>query len=142
MHSPPKQVAQSPRLCVLTYSMGCRKLQPIASIEVTPEPSLGWFVRKLEGTPHWVQIVELFNQTSRGQRGSGCTRDERMEITNQSSKSPYSCHVRRIVLTRNVEGSIVCGLPPTLRWPFSIPNTCGSQGVKTTKEACATGTRS
>ncbi|EOD30522.1 hypothetical protein EMIHUDRAFT_253701 [Emiliania huxleyi CCMP1516] len=63
----------------------------------------GWFVRKLEGTPHWVQIVELFNQTSRGQPGSGCTRDERMEITNQSSKSPYSCHVRRIVLTRNVE---------------------------------------
>ena len=123
---------------------GLSQLQPIASIEVTPEPSLGWFVRKLEGTPHWVQIVELFNQTSRGQRqrGSGCTRDERMEITNQSSKSPYSCHVRRIVLTRNVEGSIVCGLPPTLRWPFSIPNTCGSQGVKTTKEACATGTRS
>jgi len=49
---------------------GLSQLQPIASIEVTPEPSLGWFVRKLEGTPHWVQIVELLNQT-RDERAAG-----------------------------------------------------------------------
>ena len=48
---------------------GLSQLQPVASIEVTPEPSLGWFARKLWRAPH--TGCKLWSCSTKRAAGSG-----------------------------------------------------------------------